>query len=389
MDVDLPAAFDALDTDPVTIGVEEELFLVDVVTGLPVWRGPEVIAALSAGRFHAELPAAQVEHATAPCADLAALRAELTAGRAALHGAARALDAGLLSAGLHPTAARIAHAPADPHYQGLLAEYAWPARAQMLSALQVHVAVGPVAVTVAVHDALRSYLPAIAALAANAPFMSGEDTGLASARPLVAGLLPRQGIPPALGSWECYRALLDWYEHGGATGGERQLWWEVRLRPDFGTLEVRVADAQLTLADATAVAVVVAALGTWLASRARDGEPLPVHASERIQENRWRALRDGTAGTLLDLETGAPQPTAALVHELLDTLSPAAAALGGEAELVHAHWLVANGGAARQRALAERCGIAGLAAALAEQVGDDVNQSAAAAQRSRTPAPST
>src|SRR6185503_11122575 len=113
----------------------------------------------------------------------------------------------------------------------------------------------------AVHDALRSFLPELGALAANAPLYGGQDTGLASARPPVSALLPRQGIPPALGSWAAYAEALR------VVRDASRWWWELRPHPVHGTLEIRVPDAQATVADAAGVAAVGHTLAVWLAER--------------------------------------------------------------------------------------------------------------------------
>src|SRR5213075_2861884 len=133
--------------------------------------------------------------------------------------------------------------------------------------LQVHVAPGDAERTLAVYNALRGHLPELAALAANAPFHAGRDTGFASVRPLIGGLLPRQGVPPAIPSWEAFAETLRWGRVAGAVPEPRRWWWELRPHLAFGTLELRVPDAQTTVADAAAVAAFVHALVARLGER--------------------------------------------------------------------------------------------------------------------------
>ena len=168
----------------------------------------------------------------------------------------------------------------------------------------MHVAVPGADRALAVYNALRSYLPQLAALAANAPFYEGRDSGLASVRPRISGLLPRQGVPPALDSFEAYAEALRWC----GFDDPRQWWWELRLHPVFGTLEVRVPDTQTTVEETAAVATVIHDLVQRLAER-----PEPIHESWRIDQNRWSACRHGLEGEMTDLVTGERRPTRELL----------------------------------------------------------------------------
>ena len=147
-----------------------------------------------------------------------------------------------------------------------------------MCALQVHVAIGDADTTLAVYNALRGYLPELAALTANAPFYAGRDTGFASVRPLIGTMLPRQGVPPQIPSWAEYAEMLRW------TGDPKSWWFELRPHLSFGTLELRVCDTQTTIGEAAAVAAYVHALVAWLREREDLGSP----QSWRIAENRWR-----------------------------------------------------------------------------------------------------
>jgi carboxylate-amine ligase len=189
---------------------------------------------------------------------------------------------------------------------------------------------------VAVFNALRSYLPELAALAANAPFHEGHDSEMASIRPKISEGLPRQGVPPP---------VADIDELAGAL-------WELRLHPVLGTVEVRAPDQQTTVGETAAVAAVVHALVADLAARHDAGESLAVHPSWRIAENRWAAGRYGLAGTLADLDTGARQPTRERVMALLDRLGPRATDQGCDRELAGARLMALQNGAERQRAVA-------------------------------------
>jgi carboxylate-amine ligase len=207
----------------------------------------------------------------------------------------------------------------------------------------------------------------LAALAANAPFHAGRDTGLASIRPTICDLLPRQGVPPAFASWDELAAELRWGEAAGALPTPGSWWWELRLHPRYGTLELRVPDAQTTLADAAGVAACAHALVAWLAERHDAGERDEPVATWRIEENRWSACRHGVEGSLADLHSGERRPTRELLAGLLDELEPTARRLGAADGLEQARRLVERNGALAQRAVAAQEGARWLAAWLAER----------------------
>jgi len=344
--------------------------LLDPVTLDLAPRADAVLERLAGdARFSRELPAAQVEIATAPTARAGDALAQLAAARAELVAACEGV-ARPAAAGVHPFAATSGELHDDGRYATIHATYGPVARRQLVASLQVHVAVGGAERTLAVHDALRSYLPELAALAANGAFYGGRDSGLASARPLVCGLLPRQGVPPALGSWERVAEELAWGAAAGAVAEPRLWWWELRPHPTWGTLELRVPDAQTTLAGAAGVVVVAQALVAWLAERWDAGEALPCAPSWRIEENRFAALRHGLDGELADLDSGERAPARERLGALLDTLAPVVERLGAGALLGHARALAQRNGAVAQRAEAARRGVRGLAAWMAERYGE-------------------
>jgi glutamate---cysteine ligase / carboxylate-amine ligase len=285
--------------------------------------------------------------------------AALAAGRADLAAACEGL-ALPAAAGVHPFAAAEGELADAERYARIRAEYGTIAHRQLVASLQVHVAIGNAGRTLDVYNRLREYLPELAALAANARFHEGRDTGLASVRPKIAEMLPRQGMPPRISSWEEFAAELDWGRAGGAVPEPRSWWWELRPNPAFGTLEVRVPDAQTTIADATGVAACVHALIAWLSTRPGSARAVPTW---RIEENRWSAARHGVEGRMADLETGEPEPTRARLGRLLDEVAAQPDAAG---PLLEARRLVDRNGAIRQRELVAEHGVKGLTAWLAE-----------------------
>jgi carboxylate-amine ligase len=361
----LRAAFEP--PSAMTVGIEEELMLLDAASLDLAPRAHEVLAATGGDpRFKPELPAAQLEIAVPPAASVPEAAAALLRARHDIAGAA-APDARLAGAGAHPFARPEGPVHPAPRYERLEEEFGAVIRHQLLFGLHVHVAVRPADRALAVYNALRSYLPDLAALAANAPFYAGRDTGLHSVRPKIADILPRQGVPPEIPSFDALADYLRWGRTAGTILEPGQWWFELRLHTTYGTVEVRVPDVQTTVAETAAIAAVVHALVARLAERHDAGEPLDAAATWRIGENRWAACRRGLDAHLADLVTGETSPARERLHALIDDLEPVAGRLRCGAELQAARALVERNGALRQRAVAAERGLPGLVEWLAER----------------------
>jgi carboxylate-amine ligase len=360
-----------------TVGVEEETMLLDARTYDLVPAAGEVLSRVEGDpRFKPELPAAQLEIVTAPAESASGAVAQLAAGRRDLVTAASGLAVPAV-AGTHPVAPAHGVLSQGGRYDAIREEYVSVAHRQLVASLQVHVAVGGAERSLAVYNALRCLLPEITALAANAPFYEGSDSGLASVRPGICVQLPRQGVPPALQSWEEFAVELRWGADAGALAEISRWWWELRPHPRFGTLELRVPDAQTTLEEASGVIAFVQALVATLAERYDAGEPLPDAPTWRISENRWSALRHGVDGSLADLGSGLRRPTRDRLAELVDAVEPAARRLGAAELLVRTRASIERNGAIRQREAAARTSVRGLAAWLAARFLDGTGPEAA------------
>ena len=302
-------------------------------------RAAEVVGALGGDpRFTLELPAAQVEIVLPPLANAVEVAAALLEARRELLAACEPLGLRLAGAGAHPFAAELGELNRGGRYDRILAEHGDVARRQLVFALQVHVCVRPADVAMRVHNELRPWLPLVAALAANAPLHGGRDTGLASVRPTISELLPRQGMPPLL-TWESYAGKI------AELGDPALWWWELRPHPLHGTLEVRVPDTQTTVGEAAAVVAVIHALVLALAEGVPRGDTpsstLPPAAAPSdavaLAADRELAYRCGATGLL-----------ATRLRALLEALEPYAARLGASAHLAEARAMVERGGGAQR-----------------------------------------
>lgn len=361
----LKATFDR--ASEYTVGIEEELLVLDMRTLELTPRAPEVLSWLDRDpRFKLELPASQIEIVTGVHATAADAAAELMAARRDL---AEKTAGGVrfAGAGVSPLGSGIGELNALPRYQWTVEEYGPVIRRQLVCAFQVHVSVPGSERALAVYNHARTYLPLLAALAANGAFYEGRDSGLASMRPKLAELLPRQRIPPSFESWDQYADALGWGHGSGAFPHPGTWWWELRPHPGYGTLEFRVPDSQPTVAAGAALAAVIQALVIWLARRHDAGEQLPTPASWRIEENRWSACRYGVEGRMVDLPTAARYRTRQLLDQLLEMLTGVAAGAGTTAELGHAAEMIRVNGAIAQRQAAAKGGARAVARELVER----------------------
>jgi carboxylate-amine ligase len=362
---ELRSRFEA--STPDLVGLEDELMLLDPESLELADRAEEALGVLRGdGRFKPELPASQVEIMVSPHATVSAAAQALLEARRAFAAATEGLVRPA-AAGAHPFSPGVGAVNPGKRYGRIEETYGCVARRELVCALQVHVSVGDPDRALAVYNAARSYLPQLAALAANAPFYEGEDTGFASVRPLIATLLPRQGVPPAFESFSSYAKALAWGSASGASVDPTTWWWELRLHGGFGTLEFRVPDAQSTVGQAAAMAAVIQALVVWLGRRRADDAKLPVHPRWMIEQNRWSACRHGVEGSMVDLESGERRPTRELLQALLEDIGEVAVELRSEAELAVAAEMVEANGAIAQRAAAQTGGTRAVARWMVER----------------------
>jgi carboxylate-amine ligase len=358
---------------PWTVGLEEEVMLVSPRTWLPASRCEDVLAALPddlATCARAETHGSALELATAPHTTVGAATAQLADLRAGLADTLDELDLRAAVAGTHPTA-RWEDIEVSPgaRYQFVLASMRELARREPTFGLHVHVAVPSPEAALRALNALRLHVPVLLALSGNSPFWQGRDSGLASARTPAFQAFPRTGTARRFDDYADYVEAIDVLVRCDAIPEPTFLWWDARLQPAFGTVEVRVMDAQTRVEDAAALAALVQCLVRLEAERG-EASWRAAEADEVVAENRFIAARDGMRACLIDPPDRVP------VRERLDALvrecEPVALALGCAGELARVPALADCPGAARQRAI----GLEGLVEALSGEF----------LERERTPA---
>lgn len=318
-----------------TLGVELELQLLDPVTKNLV-SGASRILERSRPEDHVkpELIESTIEINTGVCPDVAAVRRDLNERVKRLLALCDELGYEVASAGTHPFAEwSEQRVTANERYTMLVERCQWPARRLMIFGLHVHVGVESGEKAIAVFNALSTYLPHLLALSSSSPFFNGLDTGLTSCRVKVFESLPTAGLPYRLLNWGEFQRLMTTLVNARAIDSIREVWWDVRPHPDFGTVEVRICDGLPTLDDVVAMTALIQALVVWLGEQYDEGSHLPLQRYWIVRENKWRAARWSLAADVIIDETGRLERLSDAIGALLDTLRPVAARLGSADEL--------------------------------------------------------
>jgi carboxylate-amine ligase len=335
-----------------TVGIEEEFGIVDPDSLSLVARFEELRDAAQADPVLAEavageLISSEIEIRSRKGDNFEAALASQRDNRARLF--RLAADHGLLLAatGTHPWSPWQEQQIIDTeHYQRLRELLGYVAYRNNTFSVHVHIGVRGADRAIAVCDRMRAILPELLAISANSPFLDGRESGLHSARSQIfTKSFPRCGIPDAFGDWAAYADYVDFLVRTNSIVEHTQLWWSVRPHHAFGTVEVRICDAQSSAEESTALAALALACVAQSAIDYDDGVLPEPPAPRLVEENFWRAIRYGLDGKMIDLERGAEFPAAALPDRLLAWTAPARAALGGLDPA-----LPTENGAQRQRA---------------------------------------
>jgi len=342
--------------DQYTLGVEEEYMLLDGESFDLVQHVDTVLSAAQNGeltdRIGPELMQSVVEISTPVCKSVADVDAELRKLRGLVSGIARERGMRVGSAGTHPFSLfERQRITARDRYRNLVDQLQYVARRELIFGLHIHVAVDDPEKAIKVTSALLLHLPDFLALSANSPFWRGEATGLASSRQMVFAAFPRSGPPPRFRDYADYAEVVGQLEKTGCIADYTHIWWDIRLHPRFGTIEVRVMDAVTRVEETVALTAYVQALVKHYAERFDSGAELPSFHRILISENKWLGARYGLEAPVMDLATGRRNrvPVAQLIRRTLRDIEPHARELGAERELEGIKDILAKGnGADRQ-----------------------------------------
>jgi carboxylate-amine ligase len=322
-----------------TVAVEEEFALLDPETLSLVNRFEDVQAAAKATELEphlvGELIASEVEIRTGRCDDFAETAATMAERRFQLWELVRPLELSLGATGAHPWSRWQDQRIIDtPHYRRndeILRYVVWR---NNTFGLHVHVGIRGRNRAIAVHNAVRNFLPELLALSASSPFVENVNSGLHSARTeIFTRMFPRCGIPDTYDGWQGFEDYVSFLYRTGSITEHTQIWWSIRPHLAFPTVEIRIADAQPELGEAQSLAALAYALTARAARAIDEGEPLPNLPHRLLEENLWRAIRYGLAGELIDFQRGEPVPARARIEQLVDWVQPVADEVGAAAFL--------------------------------------------------------
>jgi len=338
-----------------TVGAEEEVMLLDPRDFSLAQRATEVIESLSpqlAAHCSPETHGSALELRTDPHSTVGDLAAQLAGVRRRLSRELASLGLVAGCAGTHPTTLWSDTVVSDSQRYRLIYESMRElARREPSFALHVHVGVESPEEAIVLCNRMRAHLPLLLALSANSPFWQGRDSGLCSSRTPLFQAFPRVGIPRAFADYEHWVTTIELLMRSGAIPEPTFLWWDVRPQPRFGTVEVRVMDAQTTVSDTAALVALVQAIARLELVEGYASATL-LDAPEVLAENRFLAARDGMDAELIEPDLERRVPARNQLEELLEACAPHAQEIGCERELAGVRGLARVGGGAAQRALA-------------------------------------
>ena len=340
---------------PWTVGVEEEVMLLDPSDWSLASEADAVMAKLTgelATHTSTETHGSALELRTDPHEHVGEGLSQLESLRGKLAQELATLNLKAAVAGLHPfTQWQSTKISEGDRYRFLYGSMRELARREPTFALHVHVAVPDAESAMLAANRLRSHLPLLLALSANSPFWQGRETGLASARTPLFQAFPRVGIPRAFADYDDYVSTIDLLLRCEAFPEPTFLWWDVRLQPRFGTIEVRIMDAQSTVADSTALSALVQSLIRLEATEGSGADPA-IDLPEVIAENRFLAARDGAEASLIDARSGQRAQVPDVLETILALCTAHAEELGCVEELQWTRSLASNPRPVRQLDLA-------------------------------------
>lgn len=344
-----------------TIGVEMELHLIDAETGDLVSIANEVLEELGEHHPDGEHPKAKhelfqstVEIITGICDSPEQAGADLQGTLDELRTRLEPRNALAMSSATHPfaLAANQLVSP-DERYHRLIETMQWPARRLLICGMHIHVGVPDGQRAITVINELTRHLPLLLALSSSSPYFEGADSGMASARSLVFESLPTAGLPPQISEWTEFEEFMDTLIETGCIDTVREVWWDIRPHPGFGTVELRMCDAMPTIHETVALAGLAQTLVVWCLDRIADDTLPPPPTQWSVKQNRWLAARHGLAAELIverhsdGPANGSPGadatavgdlmveriPVRRLLERLVDLLRPTAERLGTTSSL--------------------------------------------------------
>jgi carboxylate-amine ligase len=339
------------------IGIEEEYQTIDPETrDLRSHIGTEL---LPEGRrvlkesVKAEMHQSVVEVGTGVCPDVKSAKRELTDLRKTIIGLARKNNLRVAAAGTHPFADwRKQDIFPDARYDTIVSDLQQVARENLIFGLHVHIGIKDREEAIQIMNTVRYFLPHILALSTNSPFWLGYDTGLKSYRSKVFDKFPRTNLPDTFTSWSDFENYVDILVKTNCIDNAKKIWWDVRPHPFYPTLEFRICDVPMRIDETIALVALMQATVAKIWKLHRMNQDFRAYSRALIMENKWRAVRYGIDGKLIDFGRKTEVPLKELIFEYMDFIDDVLDELDSREELYYIHEILRNGtGADRQLAV--------------------------------------
>ena len=336
-----------------TLGVEIECQVVDQAGALTTdTAATKILAALDDdAAYKHELLECTIEVITGVCESVDDVRADLGGKVDRLINAADDFGYRVLCTGTHPFSAWADQTVSpDPRYHRLIENCQWTARRLLIFGVHTHVGVGSGEEAIAISNSLQTFIPHFLALSSSSPFWQGRDTGLASVRSKIFESLPTAGLPYQLDNWGQFQRFMRTLIGAGTIRSIREVWWDIRPHPGFGTLELRICDGIPTMDELAAMVALSQSLVVWLCGEYNAGHDVPRHQQWTVRENKWRAARYGLDAEIIRDEDGNLVSLRRSISDLVARLQPIARNLGCERDLLRVNEILERGtSATRQR----------------------------------------
>jgi carboxylate-amine ligase len=347
--------------DEITLGVEEEYQIIDPETGELVSYVQQFLEkgrVIFKDQVKPEFLQSQVEVGSYVCRNVREIRQELVRLRSMVAEVAEKSGCKIIAAGTHPFSRWEKQTVTDnPRYHGLLNDMRFLARRMLIFGMHIHVGIRDPELRIDVMNQLRYFLPHILTLSTSSPFWHGRDTGLKSYRSVIFEDLPRTGIPDYFNSYDDYQNYINTLIKTKTIEEPTKIWWDVRPHPKFPTLEVRICDCVTEIDDVVAIVALVQAITAKLIQLRRNNISWRIYRRDLIAENKWRAVKDGIHGELIDFGKQEAVPLRLLIHEMLDLIEDVGSELGSSKELGHIQTILKKGTSAdKQVAVYEETG---------------------------------
>ena len=344
-----------------TLGVEEEYQIIDPESRELTSYVQEFLEhgrVVFRDQVKPEFMQSQIEVGSQVCRNIKEVRQEVIRMRSMVAEVADKIGRKIVAAGTHPFSRWDKQVITEhPRYRAILADMQLLARRLLIFGMHVHVGIQDPELRIDVMNQIRYFLPHILTLSTSSPFWHGRDTGLKSYRSVIFEDLPRTGIPDFFNSYDEYRRHIDILVRTKCIEEPTKIWWDVRPHPSFPTIEIRICDCITKIDEVVAIVALIQAVAAKLIQLRQNNIAWRLYRRDLIAENKWRAIKYGVEGELIDFGKVESVPLRFLIGELLDLVGDVAKELGSEQELAYIQTILKKGSSAdRQLAVYRETG---------------------------------